>query len=57
MPNKLYDILYTCKVTRTGSVEATSEEEAKELFEAGEFEEGQDVNCEEIDLIQLKPTP
>lgn len=48
---KQYNVTYRCEVKRTATVEAKSEKEARKKFDKGDFEEGHDVDCYDIDDV------
>lgn len=50
-PLKEYTFTYRCEVKRQGSVEATSQKEALEKINKGDFLEEHEVDCYDIDDI------
>lgn len=48
---KEFDIVYRCEVKRTASVTAKDEKEAREKFDRGDFDEGNDIDCINIDDV------
>lgn len=48
---KQYNVTYRCEVKRTATVEAKSEKEAREKFDRGDFYEGYEIDCLNIDDV------
>ncbi len=50
---KTFNVTYRAEVRRTATVEATSKEEAREKFDDGDFDDGYEIDCYNIDDICL----
>lgn len=48
---KTFNITYRCEVKRTATVEAKNEKEARKKFDKGDFDEGDEIDCYDIDDI------
>lgn len=51
---KIYNVTYRAEVKRTGTIEARDEEEARKKFDRGDFDEGYEIDCIDIDDICIK---
>ena len=48
---KVFYVTYRCEVKRTATVEAKSESDARKKFDEGDFEEGYDIDCHDLDDV------
>ena len=51
---KAYEVAFVCEVRRTGVVYATDEAEARAAFERGHIISERDVDCTDIELLNIK---
>lgn len=51
---KKFEIYYRCEVKRYATVEAKNEEEARKKFDQGDYDEGHDVDCYDIDDVCIR---
>ena len=49
-----FDVTYRAEVKRTGTIEAYDEVDARARFDKGDFEEGHDVDCINIDDVCIQ---
>ena len=50
---KTFTVVYRAEVKRIGYVDAKDENEAREKFNRGEYEEGHEVDCYNIEDIRV----
>lgn len=48
---RTFEFTYRCEVKRCASVEAADIAEARKKIDAGKFDEGHDMDCQDIDDI------
>lgn len=51
---KVFDVVYRAEVKRTATVMARDEKEARKKFDAGDFDEGYEIDCIDIDDVCIR---